>query len=809
MSVEVERKFICSDETLSILEKTAVCVGQREFHDQYFDTESFALTLQDFWLRKRKGSWELKCPMSRSQSKVEEALCTRYREITDVNEIQQIVREVLGDGGSPQFDKKAKKQKTDEVVTSQSQTTDDPKTHDDETWPSDMNLKCFAAFTTVRRSFTLEEDGVQVDLDQADFGYNVGEIEVLVTEEKDVQSALEKIEKAAQKLGLTGNRKIPGKMNVFLQRNLPKHYDALMKAHRKGRLSKGSLRSMGSQSSSGMSGGRGSSSGTPAESEGDNQGRGRRSDRQQGERQSSEEDVDLAEVLAYLLRRGQVRLVHGSGATGLQLVQSYSDSDEDSDGAWEGRLGDRYNPPVDVQPDTNEVDRSEIRTQILLATASSTLRGRHSFTHMLAEREQGRCRGSSFSHGECSRIRTHFLPNYVSHKDTYQQKAFCGVYSENGNMFLSACQDQNIRLYDTTRGRFSLRRTVKARDVGWSVLDVCFGPDSHHVLYSSWSDYIHLCSIDGDSENHTALDLNPDERRFCVFSLAASTDGKEILEGHLDFMKLVTNLRNSDTHNENLFDNENEILSANDGCLYVFDLEQNKRTLKRERERTVLPCGGKRGRQRGVSGAHPHASLCVADPEPSAFVRSLTAPSLTIDAHEDDVNAVAFADSSSQLLFSGSDDALCKVWDRRTLREDRPQPVGHLAGHRDGITFIHSKGDARYLISNSKDQSIKLWDVRKFSPKEGLAASRLAVTQQNWDYRWQQVPQRALKRHKLTGDTSVMTYRGHGVLHTLIRCRFSPEFSTGQRFIYSGCSTGKIVIYDVPDGQRGDQTVGT
>lgn len=51
----------------------------------------------------------------------------------------------------------------------------------------------------------------------------------------------------------------------------------------------------------------------------------------------------------------------------------------------------------------------------------------------------------------------------------------------------------------------------------------------------------------------------------------------------------------------------------------------------------------------------------------------------------------------------------------------------------------------------------------------------------------------ALKRHKLTGDTSVMTYRGHGVLHTLIRCRFSPEFSTGQRFIYSGCSTGKII----------------
>lgn len=43
--------------------------------------------------------------------------------------------------------------------------------------------------------------------------------------------------------------------------------------------------------------------------------------------------------------RGQVRLVHGSGATGLQLVQSHSDSDDESEGAWDGRLGDRYNPP--------------------------------------------------------------------------------------------------------------------------------------------------------------------------------------------------------------------------------------------------------------------------------------------------------------------------------------------------------------------------------------------------------------------------------------------------------------------------------
>lgn len=113
------------------------------------------------------------------------------------------------------------------------------------------------------------------------------------------------------------------------------------------------------------------------------------------------------------------------------------------------------------------------------------------------------------------------------------------------------------------------------------------------------------------------------------------------------------------------------VLRANDGCLYVFDLGENKRTLK-------------------VS-----MTLCFL-PATQVWVRSLLhlvclSRPPQIDAHEDDVNAVAFADSSSQLLYSGSDDAVCKVWDRRTLREDRPRPVGQLAGHRDGITFIHSK----------------------------------------------------------------------------------------------------------------------
>jgi WD repeat-containing protein 23 len=56
-------------------------------------------------------------------------------------------------------------------------------------------------------------------------------------------------------------------------------------------------------------------------------------------------------------------------------------------------------------------------------------------------------------------------------------------------------------------------------------------------------------------------------------------------------------------------------------------------------------------------------------------------------------------------------------------------------------------------------------------------------------------------RKKIEGDTSLMTYVGHSVLQTLIRCHFSPEWSTGQRYIYTGCATGRIVIYDVLTGK--------
>lgn len=190
--------------------------------------------------------------------------------------------------------------------------------------------------------------------------------------------------------------------------------------------------------------------------------------------------------------------------------------------------------------------------------------------------------------------------------------------------------------------------------------------------------------------------------------------------------------------------------------------------------------------------------LVAGSSDASIYVYDLEANKLTsrFPAHSSDVNTVTFADETGNLVYSGSDDNLCKVWDRRCLLK-KEQAAGVLTGHLEGITFIDSRGDGRYFISNGKDQTIKLWDIRKMS--SGSNCPRPMIS--DWDYRWMDYPSQAMHRtHQC--DQSLATYRGHSVLRTLIRCYFSPSHSTGQRYIYTGSHDNCVYIYDVITGKQ-------
>ncbi|KAJ1262861.1 hypothetical protein BS78_09G141300 [Paspalum vaginatum] len=189
--------------------------------------------------------------------------------------------------------------------------------------------------------------------------------------------------------------------------------------------------------------------------------------------------------------------------------------------------------------------------------------------------------------------------------------------------------------------------------------------------------------------------------------------------------------------------------------------------------------------------------LVAGSNDESIYVYDICANKLTLrlPAHTSDVNTVSFADETGHLIYSGSDDTLCKVWDRRCLSTG--QAAGVLTGHLHGITHIDSRGDGRSFISNGKDQAIKLWDIRKMTS----SADSCADGTPTWDYRYSRYPQQH-KQLKHPHDQSLATYRGHSVLRTLIRCYFSPAFSTGQKYIYTGSYDSSVYIYDLVSGSQ-------
>ena len=76
---------------------------------------------------------------------------------------------------------------------------------------------------------------------------------------------------------------------------------------------------------------------------------------------------------------------------------------------------------------------------------------------------------------------------------------------------------------------------------------------------------------------------------------------------------------------------------------------------------------------------------------------------LSIDSHR------PFQESSGKL----------QVWDRRSMGR-RGKPEGSFVGHCEGVTHLDPKGDGRYFISNAKDQTVKLWDLRRMTGQEQM-----------------------------------------------------------------------------------------
>ncbi|KAL8953985.1 MAG: hypothetical protein Q9222_000195 [Ikaeria aurantiellina] len=312
----------------------------------------------------------------------------------------------------------------------------------------------------------------------------------------------------------------------------------------------------------------------------------------------------------------------------------------------------------------------------------------------------------------------------------YNSRCYSGQFSDDGNFFFSCAQDFKVRMYDTSNPYdWKYYKTALYPYGQWTITDASLSPDNRFLAYSSIRSIVCLTPTDPS--------VPDDSQNFLDFSDMGHTGRRHQFGGGYSHFG-IWSIRFSG-------DGREVVAGTSDHSVYVYDIEAKRSILR-------------------------------------------------IPGHSDDVNAVCFGDNSSpHILYSGSDDTLIKVWDRRSMGDSRE--AGVFMGHTEGLTYVDSKGDGRYVLSNGKDQTMKLWDLRKMMPTEKASELDPARFSTGFDYRFMAFSEAEYEPHPY--DCSLVTFRGHRVLKTLIRCHFSPPGSTDSRYVYSGSEDGSVYIYNM------------
>lgn len=186
--IEVEKKFILSADDMARLTEGAEFLGEKKFVDVYYDNADHALGKKDWWVRCRAGRFELKMAMV----SYKERSMGHYEEIESEDAIKRELNI-------------ASERPLREILPS-------------------FGYRPFATIGTTRKKY--KSEAFAIDIDSADFGYEVAEIELMVNTKSEMEAANRKIIAFAESRGLKIEL-VRGKVMEYLRRNDPEHMKAL------------------------------------------------------------------------------------------------------------------------------------------------------------------------------------------------------------------------------------------------------------------------------------------------------------------------------------------------------------------------------------------------------------------------------------------------------------------------------------------------------------------------------------------------------------------------------------------------------
>ncbi len=190
--IEVERKFIISNGVEKKILQSCVFLGEKKFTDIYYDDDKYSLTGKDNWLRSRDNNFEYKISL---KNRNERGNLDQYDEIQDINKIYECLN--INNTGDFKLDLNS------------------------------SGILPFCSITTTRKKY--KNDCLSIDIDSMGFGYSIMEIEMMVENETEINSAKKTIENFINLIGVSSERP-RGKVLEYLKRHIPEHFKALVKA---------------------------------------------------------------------------------------------------------------------------------------------------------------------------------------------------------------------------------------------------------------------------------------------------------------------------------------------------------------------------------------------------------------------------------------------------------------------------------------------------------------------------------------------------------------------------------------------------